>query len=45
VAASLWYIPFRNMSLGIEHLWGERENLNGDRGRARRLNDLAQYNF
>jgi hypothetical protein len=45
VAVSLWYIPFRNMSLGIEQLWGERENLDGQRGRAQRLNGLVQYNF
>lgn len=45
VAASLWYIPFRNMSLGIEQLFGERENLDGQRGRAQRLNGLVQYNF
>lgn len=45
VALSLWFIPFRNMSLGIEHLWGERENLDEQRGRARRINGLVQYNF
>ena len=45
VALSLWYIPFRNMSIGVEQLWGERENLGGERGRARRLNGLVQYNF
>jgi hypothetical protein len=45
LGASLWYIPFRNMSLGIEYLWGERKNLDGERGKANRLNALAQYNF
>lgn len=44
-AVSLWYIPFRNMSLGLEQLFGERENLDGQRGRAQRLNGLVQYNF
>lgn len=45
VGASLWYIPFANMSVGVEYLHGERENLNGQRGRANRLNALVQYNF
>ncbi|HZY84316.1 MAG TPA: hypothetical protein VFE78_05770, partial [Gemmataceae bacterium] len=45
LAASLWYIPIRNMSLGVEYLWGERENLDGERGKANRLNGLVQYNF
>jgi hypothetical protein len=44
-AASLWFIPFRNMSLGVEYLWGERTNLDGERGKANRFNGLAQYNF
>jgi hypothetical protein len=33
------------MSLGIEYLWGERKNLDGERGNAKRLNASAQYNF
>jgi hypothetical protein len=45
VAASLWYIPFRNMSLGLEYLFGQRKNLNGQWGDANRINMLAQYNF
>jgi hypothetical protein len=45
LAASLWYIPIRNLSLGVEYLWGERENLDAQRGRANRLNSLVQYNF
>jgi hypothetical protein len=45
LAASLWYIPIRNMSIGAEYLWGERENLDGQRGRANRINGLLQYNF
>jgi hypothetical protein len=45
LGASLWYIPFRNMSLGVEYLWGERDNLNEQRGNANRVNALAQYNF
>jgi hypothetical protein len=45
LAASLWFIPIRNLSLGAEYLWGERENLDGQRGRANRINGLVQYNF
>jgi hypothetical protein len=45
LAASLWFIPIRNMSLGVEYVWGERENLDGERGRANRINGLVQYNF
>ncbi len=33
------------MSLGIEYVRGERENLGGQRGRADRINALFQYNF
>lgn len=45
VAASVWYIPVVNLSLGLEYLYGERENITGERGSARRLTALAQYNF
>jgi hypothetical protein len=45
LTAALWFIPIRNMSLGIEYVWGERENLNRQRGRADRINGLFQYNF
>jgi hypothetical protein len=45
LAASLWWIPMRNMSIGVEYLWGERENLDNQTGRANRINSLFQYNF
>jgi len=45
LATSLWFIPFRNFSVGTEFLYGERENLNTELGRARRLTALVQYNF
>jgi hypothetical protein len=45
LAASLWYIPIRNLSLGVEYLWGERKNLDEERGRVNRLDALVQYNF
>jgi hypothetical protein len=45
LTAALWYIPIRNMSIGVEYVWGERENLDGERGKANRVNGLCQYNF
>jgi hypothetical protein len=45
LAATLWYIPIRNLSLGVEYLWGERKNLDEERGRVNRLDALVQYNF
>jgi hypothetical protein len=45
LTAGLWYIPFRNMSIGLENVWGERKNIDGERGRANRINGLVQYNF
>jgi hypothetical protein len=45
LAASLWYVPITRMSIGVEYLWGQRENLDEQRGRANRLNALMQYNF
>jgi hypothetical protein len=45
LGASLWYNPIRNLSIGIEYLWGQRENLDEQRGRASRINGLVQYNF
>lgn len=45
LASSLWWIPVRNLSLGIEYLYGERENLDNQRGVAHRIQTLAQYNF
>lgn len=43
--ATLWYIPVRNVSIGLEYLYGQRKNLNGQRGDANRLALMAQYNF
>jgi hypothetical protein len=45
LAVSLWFIPIRNMSIGIEYVWGQRENLDGEQAKANRLNGLIQYNF
>ena len=45
LAGSLWWIPIPRMSFGIEYMWGERENLDGEDARARRIDGLFQYNF
>jgi hypothetical protein len=45
LANSLWWIPVRNMSIGIEYLYGERRNLDGQRGDAHRIQTVFQYNF
>jgi hypothetical protein len=45
LAVSTWYVPFRNMSIGVEYLWGERKNLDDELGQANRINGLLQYNF
>ena len=45
LATNLWWIPIRNLSLGVEYLWGERKNLDEQRGQANRINGLVQYNF
>jgi hypothetical protein len=45
LAASLWFIPVANLSTGIEYLWGERKDLDGQRGKDNRINALFQYNF
>jgi hypothetical protein len=45
LSASLWYNPVRNLSLGVEYLWGERENVNQLKGITNRVDALVQYNF
>jgi hypothetical protein len=45
LATTLWWIPVTNMSLGAEYLWGERENLDGQRANASRIQTVLQYNF
>jgi hypothetical protein len=41
----LWWIPVPRMALAIEYMWGERENLDRQAGRAQRLHSMFQYNF
>jgi hypothetical protein len=45
LATSLWFIPITRMSLGVEYVWGERDDLSEQSARSRRLNALLQYNF
>jgi hypothetical protein len=44
-AASVWWLPVTRMSLGIEYIGGERENLDGQSAEADRLHGMFQYNF
>ncbi len=44
-SGNIVWSPFRLMSVGIEFLWGKRENKNGDDADARRLQFSAKYNF
>jgi len=44
-AGSLWWIPVTRLSFGLEYIWGERENLDGQSATASRLHGLFQYNF
>jgi hypothetical protein len=45
VAGSLWWIPIPRLSLGIEYLFGQRENIGDVKADAQRLNAMFQYNF
>ncbi len=45
LATNLLWVPTGRTWFGIEYLWGERENLDGQSARARRLQFAAQYNF
>ena len=45
VVANAFYSPFNNCQVGIEFLYGNRHNHNGESGNAHRLNAMIQYNF
>ena len=45
VAANAFYTPFSNCQVGIEFLYGNRHNHDGESGNAHRLNAMIQYNF
>lgn len=45
VVANAFYTPFNNCQVGIEFLYGNRHNHDGESGNAHRLNAMIQYNF
>jgi hypothetical protein len=45
LAVALWFIPVGNLSTGIEYLWGERIDVDGQRGKNNRINAMVQYDF
>jgi hypothetical protein len=40
----IWAVA-KAMSTGIEYMWGERENTDGNKGRAARVQSMAKYDF
>ncbi|MEI7685749.1 MAG: DcaP family trimeric outer membrane transporter, partial [Planctomycetota bacterium] len=45
LAASVWWVPVVNMSIGVEYLIGDRKNVNGQTADADRIQTVFQYNF
>ena len=45
VTANLIWLPFERMGVGIEFLFGERENEDGETGEAYRIQTAMQYRF
>ncbi|MBS1246388.1 MAG: hypothetical protein H6R47_587 [Proteobacteria bacterium] len=45
VSANLLYYPAKNVMVGGELLWGERENLDGATGNDSRFQFSTKYNF
>ena len=43
--ANLIWFPAKRVSTGIEYMWGLRENNNGDRGTANRVQFMAKFKF
>lgn len=43
--AGLIYNPVKNVDLGAEYIWGERETLAGEKGSLSRFNLMARYTF
>ena len=44
-SANLIWLPFERMGLGVEFLFGERENKDGETGQAYRIQTAFQYKF
>lgn len=45
VVANAFYTPFPNCQIGVEYLYGCRNNYDGVSGSAHRINTMIQYNF
>jgi hypothetical protein len=45
VSSNLLWTPTPRINIGLEYLWGVRENENGDDGDATQIQASAQYNF
>ncbi|MBQ4588483.1 MAG: hypothetical protein IJA95_04300, partial [Bacteroidaceae bacterium] len=45
VVANAFYTPFNNCQVGVEFLYGNRHNHDGESENAHRLNAMIQYNF
>ena len=45
ITANLIWLPFERMGIGIEFLYGERENEDGETGEAYRIQTAMQYRF
>ena len=44
-AANLIWSPYQSVTLGVEYLWGRRENKNGDAGDANRIIFSSRFDF
>lgn len=45
VAANLFWEPTARLQLGVEYLWGQRNDFNGEHGHANRVDALFQFSF
>ncbi|MCM1067858.1 MAG: porin [Muribaculaceae bacterium] len=45
LAANIYYRPLDDLRLGLEYLYGSREDINGLSGHANRLQAMVQYSF
>ncbi len=45
VCANLFWNILPNFAVAIEYLWGQRDNYNGNKGNANRVNGMVQFNF
>ena len=45
VAANVFYNPFDDLRFGVEYLWGQRHNYDGESGHANRVMALVQLSF